>query len=389
MRLQGEQITYLWRSLAQKAKRRRRRALFPADLRNGLTDLADTVAGYVIGRSVVCLEDDVFQRTSSEPLKRARLWRGHHQAVCARKEQPEASIDHSTSAVYRFCHSPSSLRVCLHPQTFDTTFSDLFSNHQKNLTLYTMSYNNQGGYGQSYPQQPQYGGGYGGGSNYNDPNAYPQQPQYGQQGGYGQQQQGGYGSQNFGGIQRQDSYGPPQTGGFQHGQQGGQYGAYDASNPQGHAGYYGGYPEANRQQSYGGQSQYGQNDSYAANQAYQQNMGTSQGPDPALANQIAPQSSDPNAPNYDPNVSTFHNLSPLPYSNRYQAPPMTESDRGLLGALGGGFAGHHFGKKQDHGFLGTVGGAILGSFAEDFMKKKKNESKYSNSGSSWGGGSKW
>lgn len=232
-----------------------------------------------------------------------------------------------------------------------------------------MSYNNQG-YNQQYPQQPQYGGGYNNQQSYNDPNAYPQQPQYGQQGGYDSQ---GYGAP----IARQDSYGPPQHGGFQHGQQGGQYGAYDASNPQGHAGYYGGYPEQQRQESYGqsqyGQSQYGQNDSYAANQAYQQQMAGGQGANPAVANhQFQPQSTDPNAPNYDPN-----------------APPMTESDRGLLGALGGGFAGHHFGKKADHGILGTLGGAIIGSFAEDFMKKKKNENKYSNPGSSWGGGSKW
>lgn len=86
--------------------------------------------------------------------------------------------------------------------------------------------------------------------------------------------------------------------------------------------------------------------------------------------QFQKQSTDPNAPNYDPS-----------------APPMTEQDRGLLGALGGGFAGHHFGGKQGHGFLGTVGGAILGSFAEDFMKKKKHGS--SSGGSQWGGGSKW
>ena len=60
---------------------------------------------------------------------------------------------------------------------------------------------------------------------------------------------------------------------------------------------------------------------------------------------------------------------------------MTEQDRGLLGALGGGFAGHHFGKKNEHGILGMIGGAIAGSFAEDFMKKKKHGS----GGSSWGG----
>lgn len=96
--------------------------------------------------------------------------------------------------------------------------------------------------------------------------------------------------------------------------------------------------------------------------------GAPTGAQPDLANhQFSKQSSDPNAPNYDPN-----------------APPMTEQDRGLLGAMGGAFAGHHFGKKQDHGFLGTVGGAILGSFAEDFMKKKKNGGG-SSGGSSWGG----
>lgn len=256
------------------------------------------------------------------------------------------------------------------------------------MSYNNQGYNNQGYNNQQYPQQPQYGGGYNQG--YNDPNAYPQQPQYGQQ-------QGGYESQGFAPIARQDSYGPPQHGGFQHGQQGGQYGSYNASNPQGHAGYYGGYPEQQAQQSYG-QSQYGQqsqyggsqNDSYAANQAYQQQMASGQGVDPAVANhKFQPQSTDPNAPNYDPNVSYTYHLYPTAFTNRYQAPPMTESDRGLLGALGGGFAGHHFGKKADHGILGTLGGAILGSFAEDFMKNKKKDNKYSNPGSSWGGGSKW
>lgn len=226
------------------------------------------------------------------------------------------------------------------------------------------NYNNQGygqqGYDQGYQhqqgysQQPSYGQGY------NDPNQYPQQPQYGQQ-------QQGYGSQQFGAPQRQDSFGPPQQGGFVHGQQGQTYGQYDASNPQGHAGYYGGQP----QQQYG-QQQHGQNDAFAANQAYQNSM-SSGTPSQAQASQhqFAPQSTDPNAPNYDP-----------------KAPPMTDSDRGLLGALGGGFAGHHFGGKQGHGILGTIGGALVGSFAEDFMKKKKHGGS-SHGGSSWGGGSKW
>ncbi|KIW21476.1 hypothetical protein PV08_02056 [Exophiala spinifera] len=215
-------------------------------------------------------------------------------------------------------------------------------------------YDNYSGYGQQsqYPQQ-----GYGGG--------YPPQQGY-EQGGYGQQQQQSYPQQgysqypqqdqNFGPPRRQDSFGPPQQGGFQHGQAGGQYGAYDASNPQGHAGYYG--------QPQGGQG-YGSNDAYAQNQAYQQQMGQGgQQPD-VSQHQFSPQSSDPNAPNYDAN-----------------APPMNETDRGLLGAVGGGFGGHFLGKKAGHGFLGTVGGAIMGSIAEDFLKDKK---KHHSSQSSWGG----
>ena len=65
---------------------------------------------------------------------------------------------------------------------------------------------------------------------------------------------------------------------------------------------------------------------------------------------------------------------------------MTESDRGLLGAIGGGFGGHWAGKKAGHGFLGTIGGAIMGSLAEDYAKnKKKTHGGSSFGGSSWGG----
>jgi len=67
---------------------------------------------------------------------------------------------------------------------------------------------------------------------------------------------------------------------------------------------------------------------------------------------------------------------------------MTESDRGLLGALGGAFGGHKLGKSQGHGLLGTVGGALLGSYAEDMLKDKKKKHGHSGGGSSsWGG--KW
>jgi len=82
--------------------------------------------------------------------------------------------------------------------------------------------------------------------------------------------------------------------------------------------------------------------------------------------QFSPQSTDPNAPNYDPN-----------------APAMNETDRGLLGAIGGGVGGHFLGKKAGHGFLGTIGGALMGSVAEDFLKDKKKH--HGGGSSSWGG----
>ena len=65
---------------------------------------------------------------------------------------------------------------------------------------------------------------------------------------------------------------------------------------------------------------------------------------------------------------------------------MAEGERGLLGSIGGGVAGHMLGKKAGHGFLGTVGGGILGSLAEDFLKdSKKKHHHHSSQGSSWGG----
>jgi len=65
---------------------------------------------------------------------------------------------------------------------------------------------------------------------------------------------------------------------------------------------------------------------------------------------------------------------------------MTDQDRGLMGAIGGGLGGAFLGKKANHGFLGTVGGAILGSVTEDLFKKKKQQS---SSNSSWGGSGRY
>ena len=114
-------------------------------------------------------------------------------------------------------------------------------------------------------------------------------------------------------------------------------------------------------------------DQYGQQQQYQESQQGTQVPlDPnGEPHQFAPQSSDRDAPNYDPN-----------------APPMSEGERGLLGSIGGGVAGHMFGKKTGHGFLGTVGGAILGNLAEDMFKDKKKKQHNSSGGSSWGG-SKW
>ena len=70
---------------------------------------------------------------------------------------------------------------------------------------------------------------------------------------------------------------------------------------------------------------------------------------------------------------------PQDYNNGYQhQQPQSnqEGDRGLLGAMGGGLAGGAFGHKQHHGFLGTIGGAILGSMAEDALKKKGHQGKH-------------
>ena len=242
---------------------------------------------------------------------------------------------------------------CLPLQTSHISKRHLLHSEDR-ITSYNMSgpYDQYGGqqYGSQYPQQGYSGGG------------YPPQQGYQQQG-Y-QQDYNQYPTQDFGPPRRADSFGPPQAGGFQHGIQGQTYGQYDASNPQGHAGYYGG------QQQQGG---YGQ-DAFSQNQQYQQQMGQGGAPQGQQQYpQTSPQSSDPNAPKYDPN-----------------APAMTESDRGLLGAIGGGFGGHYLGKKANHGFMGTIGGAILGSLTEDFAKdkKKKKHGTSQGGGSSWGG-SKW
>ncbi|KAL9036174.1 MAG: hypothetical protein Q9214_006254 [Letrouitia sp. 1 TL-2023] len=172
---------------------------------------------------------------------------------------------------------------------------------------------------------------------------------------------------------RQNSFGPPQHGGFQHGQSGAQFGGYDASNPQGQPGYYnyGSGPQYPPQQpQYPPYQQQQQPPFHDPNAPYQP-------PQPQQGYSM--QSSDPNAPNYDPN-----------------APPAAEGERGLGGAIAGGLAGHFAGNRMgNHGLLGTIGGAILGSKLQDKYKDKPHHGKHHSShhgGSQWGGssyGGKW
>ena len=56
-----------------------------------------------------------------------------------------------------------------------------------------------------------------------------------------------------------------------------------------------------------------------------------------------------------------------------------------MGALAGGAAGGFAGHKANHGFLGTIGGAIIGSIAEDAVKKHKRDASPGYQGGPYGG----
>lgn len=106
---------------------------------------------------------------------------------------------------------------------------------------YPQNYSSPAHGGQGYPPSGQYHDQSQGGGQYGYPpqqQGYPPQDQgYGQHGYPPQAQQYNDAPAGYGPPQRTNSYGPPQHGGFQHGQEGAQFGAYDASNPQGHPGY--------------------------------------------------------------------------------------------------------------------------------------------------------
>ncbi|KAL2048376.1 hypothetical protein N7G274_000287 [Stereocaulon virgatum] len=234
-----------------------------------------------------------------------------------------------------------------HPSSTITSIKFLLNQlHQQTIAFTANMSDPYNQYGQNYGQYP------------------PQQPQYGHQQGYPPPAPQYGESQGYGPPHRTNSFGPPQAGGFQHGQQGGQYGAYDSSNPQGHSGYYGNPPPQDpRSGGYGGPSpqpgqQYGQQPPY--------------GQDP---NQYPPQHQqqqgfhDPNMPPADPNAPYDPNAAP-------------EGERGIMGAIGGGLAGRYAGKQMGgHSILGMIGGAIAGSKLEDAAKNK-----WGSSGSGSGGG---
>jgi hypothetical protein len=207
-------------------------------------------------------------------------------------------------------------------------------------------YNQYNQYPQNQYSSPAPGQGYAppqGG--YHDPNAHPpHQQQYPpQQAGYPPQQ--GYQDPY---AQQQASYGPPAQGGFQHGQT-------PTPAP---------YQDANAR---------GQNDYQQYPSAPPANQFPQQGP---YHHDQAP---------YDPN-------NPNPYG---QAPPaggygatdpnaQAEGDRGLMGALAGGVAGHYGGNKMGgHGILGAIAGAVAGSKLEDQFKSNKH--KQSGQGGNYGG----
>jgi len=181
-------------------------------------------------------------------------------------------------------------------------------------------YPSQGQYNQGYPpQQPQYG---------QQPQPGYGQPQYGQ-GPSPYQQQTPYSPPPQPTYGEPTGYGPPATGGFQHGQQ-----------PPQQAGYPGSPPP---------QSQYG--------------------------GQYPPQGGeyrDPSVPSGQFPQQGAYNQQPYPVDPNNPAAGQggPEGDRGLLGAVAGGAAGIFAGKHMGggHPILGALAGAFAGSKLEDQWK---------------------
>jgi hypothetical protein len=208
--------------------------------------------------------------------------------------------------------------------------------HQYGGSPAPSGYGQQGQHDPNYPQgqsqgqyPPQHQQGWG---------SAPPAPTYGDDNQYGQQQQS-YGQEQGYGQHQGQGYGPPATGGFQHGQST----QHQDPNQQ----QYGGY---NQQQEMRG-------DSYGSSQP---------------ANQY-PQSGPYNQAPFDPNNP-----------NASGAPGGAEDgERGLMGALSGGAAGAFGGHKLGHGFIGAIAGAVLGSAAEDKLKDKHNKHNQGGGGSGW------
>ena len=151
-------------------------------------------------------------------------WRGH-KLVLDSLLPHRVHCNHSTHKTT--LHHSLFLRLILTSPSSCFEMSDPYNQYPPNYSSPAPGAQGYPAPGQQYDQHQgyqQHSEGYGQ-PGYDQHNYPQQQPHYGDA------------PAGFGPPQRVDSYGPPQAGGFQHGQEGNQYGAYDASNPQGHAGY--------------------------------------------------------------------------------------------------------------------------------------------------------
>ncbi|PYH28107.1 putative glutamine-serine-proline rich protein [Aspergillus neoniger CBS 115656] len=83
-------------------------------------------------------------------------------------------------------------------------------------------------------------------------------------------------------------------------------------------------------------------------------------------------------PPYPQHEGYSSHQQPPPYSPESSTDPAAagEGEKGIMGALAGGAAGGFAGHKVNHGFLGTIGGAMMGSVAEDAVKKHKEKKEH-------------
>ncbi|KAL2054868.1 hypothetical protein ABVK25_004690 [Lepraria finkii] len=123
------------------------------------------------------------------------------------------------------------------------------------------------------------------------------------------------------------------------------------------------------QQQYGGYQGQPQNQGYG----YEQNNQQAYGQQQPYGQQTAPYGQEHNQYGQE----GYQNQQQYGQQQQPQHPQNGEQpadgERGIGGAIHGGITGGVFGHQAGHGILGTIGGAILGSFAEDKLKKHKQD----------------